>query len=142
MTDKPYRPIEPVYRVLASLVDALSRCTPEWDAEHRVTIENFIDNFLPSGAGWDCGTKIDLGSSTGEKIVFYGEYHHMDDDGYYDGWTDHRIAVRPSLVFGISLAISGRNRNEIKDYLHEQFDCALRQNIQWSDDAGRYVSVD
>jgi hypothetical protein len=56
----------------------------------------------------------------------------MDDVGYYDGWTEHTLTVRPSLAFGIDLKFSGRNRNQIKDYLHEVFHEALTHEIDVS----------
>jgi hypothetical protein len=48
----------------------------------------------------------------------------MDDGGGYDGWTEHTITVTPSFR-GFDLTISGRDRNDIKDYLHQTFDHVL-----------------
>jgi hypothetical protein len=48
----------------------------------------------------------------------------MDENGYYDGWTEHRITIRAEFG-GISVNVSGRNRNDIKDYLHEVYHHAL-----------------
>jgi hypothetical protein len=59
--------------------------------------------------------------------VFTCSYHHMNSDGYYDGWTEHEIIAKPSLVHGIDLEVKGRNRNEIKDYLHDTFYTCLNQ---------------
>ena len=53
----------------------------------------------------------------------------MNDAGSYDGWTDHVITVRPSLAFGFELKISGPNRNDIKEYIHDTFDTALSAEI-------------
>ena len=92
----------------------------KWFNSHSYAIDELMKT-APSGAGIDCGTKIDLDRSTSEKLVFSLSYHHMNDAGYYDGWTEHTLIVRPSLQFGISLTISGRDRNEIKDYLHEVY---------------------
>lgn len=146
--NSPYRPIEPIYKVLASLVVAYHRCakTPETHAEWRDTheerIQQIVADFLPSGSGWDHGSKIDLDASTDERLVFYGSYHHIDESGFYDGWTDHRITAKASLWADILIGISGRNRNDIKEYLSECFDCALRAKIQYSDDAGRYIGAE
>ena len=125
-----------VVQALSSLVDARNRCLDsselgklEWAGKHEEAILSLVDNHLPSGSGWDSGTKLDLDRSTPEKLVLYGSYHHMNDGGYYDGYTDHTITVTASLQFGITLKITGRNRNEIKDYLHELFDSDLRKEV-------------
>ena len=123
-----------LYRKLASLVQAHINCeisgNKEWFEKHEARIEELVKNYMPSGSGFDCGTKIDLDKSTPEKLVFYTDFHHMNEVGYYDGWTEHRITVRPSLAFGFTLTISGKNRNEIKDYIHQVFDCALNEEIE------------
>lgn len=80
---------------------------------------------MPSGSGIDSGTKLDYGRSTPDKLVFTMSFHHMNDSGMYDGWTDHSITVKPSLVYGIEIGISGRNRNDIKDYLGDTYHAAL-----------------
>jgi hypothetical protein len=49
----------------------------------------------------------------------------MNETGFYDGWTDHTIKVRASLIHGVRLSISGRDRNDLKDHLHELFESAL-----------------
>lgn len=122
-----------LYRELASLVQANINCeisgNKEWFEKHEARIEELVENYMPSGSGFDCGTKIDLDKSTPEKLVFYTDFHHMNE-GYYNGWTEHRITVRPSLAFGFTLTISGRNRNEIKDYIHQVFDCALNEEVK------------
>lgn len=114
-----------IYQSLAQAVDARLTCkekgNTEWYDRHTDTILNIMENTAPSGAGIDSGTAIDLDKSTGEKLVFTTEYHHMNENGYYDGWTEHTITVKPSLIHGITLSISGRNRNDIKEYLYQVF---------------------
>jgi hypothetical protein len=87
-------------------------------------------DLLPSGSGIDSGTKLDLNASHAEKLVFDIAYHHMNDGGFYDGWTQHRIVVTPSFT-GINLRISGRDRNDIKDYLYQTYDYALKQDVTY-----------
>lgn len=122
-----------VYVQLAGLLQAIENCEKsgnvEWKNIHQDNVEQIVRDFLPSGAGWDSGTKLDWESSTSEKLVFCGGFHHMTGDGYYDGWTDHAIIVKPSLASDFSLRITGPDRNDIKDYLYEMFDCALHQEI-------------
>ena len=132
----------PFYEVLASAIKARLNCiqaqNDEWLERHTDTIKQLVDSFMPSGSGWDCGTKIDLDASHGEKLVFYGSFHHMNDVGYYDGWTEHTVVVTPSFS-GLNLRISGRNRNEIKDHLYEKFDCALTASVIWDKETERYI---
>jgi hypothetical protein len=83
---------------------------------------------LPSGAGFDNGTTVDLEQSTLDKIVFHTSYHHMNDVGFYNGWTEHTIRVYPAFD-GIRLTISGPDRNEWKDYGHEVFHQCLLASV-------------
>lgn len=134
----------PLYQELATLLDARATCHGRADAtgdddeqvihwvDIAITHTDAIESIVaagPSGAGIDSGTMIDLDVSTPEKLVFGVCYHHMDEYGYYDGWTDHTITVRPSLQFGIDIKISGRNRNDIKDYLHDVFRTWLKSEV-------------
>jgi hypothetical protein len=84
---------------------------------------------MPSGSGFDTGTRLELTKSDGELLVFTTSFHHMDDNGSYSGWTDHTIKVRGSLLYGFRLALSGRNPDKFYDHLHEVFDSALRQEV-------------
>jgi hypothetical protein len=45
----------------------------------------------------------------------------MDEHGHYDGWTEHKLIITLSLPNEFRLSITGRNRNQIKDYLYELF---------------------
>ena len=53
----------------------------------------------------------------------------MNENGMYDGWTEHKIVITPDLLHGFNLSIGGRNRNEIKDYLHEVYSAALAEEF-------------
>ena len=134
---------ETLYKLLASAIYARKRCqetkNTEWFEKHSETIEQLVD-MLPSGSGWDSGTKIDLDASHADKLVLYGEFHHMNDSGFYDGWTAHVVTVTPSLLNDFNIRISGRDRNDIKEYLHEMFDACLRQAIVWSEEKQRWIA--
>ena len=120
---------QPLYKHIVSSVVARANCqktgNTEWELKHAETLETIARECLPSGSGIDNGTQIDLDASTEDKIVLTTAFHHMDDGGYYDGWTDHTVTVTADLLSTISLKISGRNRNEIKDYLYDVFLCEL-----------------
>jgi len=125
---------KPLYQVLASILIARDNCrrsgNDEWhDRYHEARAAELVKRYLPSGSGFDNGTKLDDIKSTGDSLVFDVDFHHMNEHGFYDGWTTHRVVVRPSLAFGFRLTIGGRNRNEIKDYIAEVFDAALHTPI-------------
>ena len=130
-----------IYEKIAHIVAAIRNCEK---SNNKVWLEKWVLQLgqlmkqAPSGSGIDCGTKIRMEpnvtnskhsrcynhislASTGERLIFDTSYHHMDDVGYYDGWTEHTITVTGSLTSGFKLAISGRDRNDIKEYLHEVY---------------------
>lgn len=123
----------PLYHHIASRLGAMKNCArtgnDEWYKKHRDAICYLIDNYLPHGSGIDGRNTIDWGESHGERIVLGVSFHHMNETGSYDGWTDHTITVRPSLVFNFELSISGCDRNQIKEHLGDLFDAALREEI-------------
>ncbi len=84
---------------------------------------------LPRGSGIDAGTTVV--SVTDKQIVLTAGYHHMNEGGYYDGWTEHTIRVRPSLMLGMTVTVSGPNRNNIKDYLQELYMRVMEQEFEW-----------
>ena len=114
-----------VYQKIAQLLNAHSTCVDlnntEWIEKHNDSIEFICDNILPSGSGIDSGVKFNFDESNPNKLVFNTSFHHMDEYGYYDGWTDHKLILKPSLAFGYNLKITGYNKNEIKDYLSDVF---------------------
>lgn len=75
----------------------------------------------PSGSGFDNGTTFEEELSTKNKLVFSTSFHHMNDDGYYAGWTEHKIIIVPSLAHEYDMRITGRDKNMIKDYIGDVF---------------------
>lgn len=123
--------------ILASKIDARLRCIKLgnlWAEKHEAMVEALVREHMPSGSGFDAGTTLDLGESTGERLVFNTSFHHMNDVGSYDGWTEHKITVRGSLVHGFLLTIGGRNRRGIKDYMGEVFYGALTTVVTREDE--------
>lgn len=129
-----------LYSELANTIQARRNCEERKDQSDTAALEWFdkwtdkliaFERMLPSGAGFNNGTKLDLGASHAEKLVFHTSYHHMNENGFYDGWTDHTITVTPSFDSGFNLRTSGRDRNEVKDHIYETFDQALRQDITY-----------
>lgn len=96
---------------------------------HMDVIRTLVFDHFPSGSGFDNGTSLDFKDSTPQKLVFNTLFYHMNECGYYDGWTSHRVTVRPCLMHGFRLTVSGRDRNDIKAYIAEIFESALSAEI-------------
>jgi hypothetical protein len=115
----------PLYAAIASLLSTIERCkktgNDEWRDRHRDTLDTMLKEHLPSGSGIDRGSELLFDECKSNKLVFSADFHHMNDVGYYDGWSNHTVVVTPSLEHGAVLKITGRDRNDIKDYLHDVF---------------------
>lgn len=124
---------KPIYQEIASLITARKNCIEhgnhDWNRNHTQRLHDICKHHLPSGSGIDCGTKINLDASHSEKIVFQVEFHHMDEQGGYSGWTTHQVIVTPSLAFGFSLKITGKDKNGLKEYLIDCYNHDLSQKI-------------
>ena len=122
-----------LYQRIASAVQAMANCkrtgNDEWFAKHEETIVRLVKEYLPSGSGFDNASAIYVAESSPNRLVFATSFHHMDQSGYYDGWTDHMIIVTPDLASGFNLRVTGRDRNETKDYIADMFQHALDQEI-------------
>ncbi len=127
---------------IASLFNAYQTCVRtghDWAKNHKENINQIVHLIFPSGSGFDSGTSFDFDSSKDDRLVFITDFHHMDEHGGYDGWTRHNVIVTPSLMFGFDLRITGKDRNDIKDYIHECFHVACDQPIKF--DGEKYVEA-
>ncbi len=88
-----------------------------------------IKKLLPKGSGFDKGTEVQF--CTAEKIILSTSFHHMDENGYYDGWSEHEIIVKASLLFGFTLRVTGRNKRGIKEYIADTFHYLLSQDFDF-----------
>ena len=109
------------YSALAQAIQWYNDTTEEFKGQAKDKIKT-LEKQLPSGSGVDAGSSVNLKLSTSQKIVIDTAFHHMDGNGYYDGWTEHKVIITPCLKYGYSIRITGRNRNQIKDYLYDLFD--------------------
>ena len=91
----------------------------------------YVSEYLPSGSGFNSGSRLDTDKTTQEKLVFTTSFQHMDDQGYYTRWTEHTVTVTPSF-FGLNIKVSGRNHRDIKDYIAECFDHVLNEDVSES----------
>lgn len=76
---------------------------------------------LPSGSGFDSGSRIDLDESKPDKLVIRAEFHHMDDSGGYCGWSSHHVIVTPCLAHGFNMRVTGKDKRGIKEYIADVF---------------------
>lgn len=107
---------------LATKLRAYHNCikinNTEWQDKHESAIIEMLEN-LPSGSGFDSGINFDWEKSTHLKLIFNFEYHHLMD-GYYDGWTKHKLILTPT--FGrYAMRITGRDKNQSKEYFYDLF---------------------
>ena len=126
-----------VIQELACAIVARANCdksgNSEWGPKWLGRIEDIAENLLPSGSGFDNGTTVDLDRSSEKRIVLSTSFHHMNDSGMYDGWTDHDIIVTPAFD-GFDLRVTGRDKRDIKEYIAETFHHCLSEpipNMAW-----------
>lgn len=102
---------------------------------HVDETEQLCKEFMPSGSGFDSGTRFIFDGSKPSRLIFTTSFHHMNDVGMYDGWTEHRVTVIAEHD-GMEIVVGGKDRNKIKDYIAETFQQALSQRIisKWHND--------
>lgn len=125
----------PRYQKLFRLLDQHYHCIDKDNTRWRDLTKQSIDAIMqtaPSGSGFDNGTHLIPRGALEDyptKLKFQTSFHHMHESGMYDGWTEHIVIVKADMHFGFRLIIGGRNRNEIKDYIHEVFECWLSEKV-------------
>lgn len=115
--------IERLHQALTARENCERSGNIEWHARWTERIDAILDG-APSGSGFDNGTTL-LDWTTG-RVRFTTAFHHMSEHGYYDGWTEHTVTVTPTFS-GIAITVSGRDRNDIKDYIGQTFDAWLTE---------------
>jgi hypothetical protein len=108
--------ITKLYQEINNLLNAIANCEVSSNdtcyQRHNDRLD-MLETMLPSGSGFDSGTKIDRDKSKPDKkIVLTTSYHHMNDVGMYDGWSDHEIVITPAF-HGVDIKITGRDRNNL-----------------------------
>lgn len=87
-----------------------------------------VREYMPSGSGFDAGTELVIDVCDASTLVFKTAFHHMDEHGGYDGWSEHKVKVTAEFG-GFDIYVGGRDRNQIKDYIAETFHYALSQEV-------------
>jgi hypothetical protein len=107
------------------LTPELYKLKEEWSERWTDRAAELCSELMPSGSGFDNGTKFLIEDSDSDKLVFTTSFHHMNSYGSYDGWTEHKVTIRPDFALDYTIQVSGRNRNDIKDYIADTFREAL-----------------
>ena len=110
----------PRYHHISVALSALENCEKLNNEDRAHDWRNRISTEMigsPSGSGFDNGTYLSYDESKPERLVFTTAFHHMNSDGYYIGWTEHKVIITPSLQYGFLLRITGKNYRGIKEYM-------------------------
>ena len=94
-----------VYQQLARLVTAYHQVKPDYKNGFLERIELLLYGYFPHWSRFYTGTSINLDESQTDKIVLETEYHHMDGNGFYAGWSGWKLIITPSLAYGFDLDI-------------------------------------
>ena len=119
-----------VYQALAQAVEGMR------DGKRMEEKVYNIMKRAPSGSGIDSGTSFIPGECNREQLVFFTEYHHVDENGYYDARTYHRVIATHDLL-GLNIRVTGRNKNNIRDYLTKVYRDWLTKDVNWT--TGEYI---
>lgn len=125
---------------LAQSRKAFVACAKErnpWQSYHANVISWIEEQFLPRGSGYDNGTRFDREKSCDECLVFYTSFHHMNESGMYDSWTEHTVKVQATHC-GVEIHVSGRDRNGVKEMIAEDFGNALEAIAYRNDGVAEY----
>lgn len=131
-----------VYQTIASAIQARDNCeksdNKEWLDKWNQLIFQIEQEILPNGSGFDSGTTIS-DKTTADRVVLESAYHHMNENGMYDGWTNMTVTVSPDLVNGFYFRINyhgelPRKYSHSKDYIEQIFHDALDLEIEYQFD--------
>jgi len=85
-----------------------------------------LQELLPNGNGMrrqiNCMILLE---STKKRIVIGTAYWHPNDNYETSRWTEHKVVITPSFEGEINIRITGKNENNVKDYLYDIFREAL-----------------
>ena len=126
-----------LYQVIANKLQAMKNLEnmddPNgWYNKHKDAINALVKDHFPHGSGFDGCVWLDSALSNPEKLVFFAEFHHMNEDGYYDDWSTLKVTVKASLSYGIVFKVTGPKRKYVGDagYFYSIFDEFLETEIE------------
>jgi hypothetical protein len=108
-------------------------------AAHALDKIQYCLELLPMGSGI-VSNEIVLEKCNATRLVIFGEYHHMDENGYYAGYFGYNVTVTADLEhdFNLSVKIVYNDTDESKryitdsyaDYLSDTYCYALESEIE------------
>lgn len=126
------------YEAIASAWTARENCdksgNDEWFCNWDTKLKKIERELLPNGGGFDCYPEII--SANDDKIIIHGSFHVMNENGYYDGWIEFSVIVRPSLQFGAYVEVKARGMKwprryaDMREYIQEVYAEALRSTTE------------
>jgi len=123
-----------LWEKIASALQAAENCRKagnlEWYEKHRTVIRELCNTQLPRGSGFS-GTNLLFEKSKPTRLVFETSFHHMGENGYYDGWTEHTVIVTPEFGGEVNVRVTGKERDGIKDYIAQCFyDAQTKEELE------------
>lgn len=100
----------------------------EWLKRWGAFVTRISRECLPSGSGIDNGTRVLELTRDKAGFVLLLDYHHMNGDGFYTGWSEYRVTVRPTFS-GLHIRIEGPRLSDVGDYLTDVLDAALQAEM-------------
>ena len=105
-----------------ALVNCQDSGNVKWQGRWLERMEQ-LTKALPHGSGLNGKVEF-IGSASEDKLTISAEYQHMDESGYYTGWSTYIITVRATF-YGLNVTVKGRKDNDLREYLGELFHNAL-----------------
>ena len=137
-----------VYQAIAHEIDRLDGAY----YLHGDSLDALIDDFLPSGSGFDAVIILDYNAEEHfcDKYKLTVPYHCMSPEGFYDGWVEVEYTITPSFQdYNIKenwKGYRGKYKAIIGDYMIESIIDALEQDVdqRWNniEEKNYYVRVD
>jgi len=122
--------ISRIYRILQAKENCKKANNQNWIDNHEFTLFELERNFLPHGSGIDSGCIIDREFKE-NKVTLNVPYHNMDENGFYCGWSDFKIIVKPEFD-SLDIKIIGKDKFYVKDYLYDLFYTCLNKEIEFN----------
>lgn len=131
--------------IASSLLQLKSNANSRYEYEYD--LDTLVRYWMPSGSGIDHGTRLDFEKSTPTKLVFTFDFHHMDQHGFYCGWSSHSLIVTPDFdEFDMRFIGQHPSRKRwqtqyFHEYLHQTYYFALRREYKYDVDLTRKLRV-
>ena len=106
------------------LYQKIARVASQKNWAKRTKELSLLQKLLPNGKGIREreGLAVILLESTKKRIVIDTTYWHTNNS---DERTSHQVIITPSFEGEINIRITGKNKDNVKEYLHDIFREAL-----------------